>query len=900
MLHRSVLPGHEHWASFLRRLRYVVVDELHTYRGVFGSHAAAVLRRLRRLAARYGSDPVFVLASATVADPATTARRLTGLDVHAVTEDASARPAVSVALWEPPLRPGAAEPTAAPGARTERRTATAEASDLLGDLVLEGVRTLAFVRSRTGAESVAAGARRRLADVDEDLAGRVLAYRGGYLPEDRRVLEEGLRSGRVVGMATTNALELGVDVAGLDAVLVAGWPGTRASFWQQIGRAGRRGTPALGVFVSRDDPLDTYLAHHPEALFGKGVEATVLDPDNVYVLAPHLAAAAQELPLTEADLELFGPVAADVVDLLVQREMLRRRANGWYWTRRDRAVDLTDLRGAGGSVRIVEDVTGRILGTVEASSADSAVHEGAVHVHQGRTYLVDRLDLADSLAVVHLEPDPGYTTHARSDSDVRILGVDGTRTAGPVTVSSGIVEVTSRVTGFLRRRTGTGTVLSEQPLDLPERRLRTRAVWWTLDVDVAEGVLGDVLRLPGPCTPPSTPRSACCPCSRRATAGTSAACPPPCTPTPSCRPSSSTTPSPAGPGSPTAATSGSWSGRPRRGTPSAPARARTAARRACSPPSAATATNPSTRPGRSPSSTCSSVPCRLTGPPPRPAPPPPTWPEHPPDPRGPWPGPVPAGPRARRGHDGRHGDHAGGVDTARQRRRPLGPGDRRRAGAGVARGAAHDDVRARERREVGRRLRPVRATTAVASESTTRSSDSSAAHTPTATTDPLPVSPPAPRRRPLTAPPRPPSPTHGPGPPRRRVRPAAAGRSPRRGPWRPPPPESRPRTRRRHGRPPRPDPPPGDPLDDVEGLPPRRDPGGGAGRVDALDLRHTTRTAPSARARSTTTAGSRSANSAVTDPASRRRPDPAFTPASAPAGRRPGASPAPRRCGAPR
>ncbi|PRY16079.1 DEAD/DEAH box helicase [Kineococcus rhizosphaerae] len=493
MLHRSVLPGHEHWASFLRRLRFVVVDELHTYRGVFGSHAAAVLRRLRRLAARYGADPVFVLASATVAEPATTARRLTGLDVHAVTEDASARPAVSVALWEPPLRPAGGER----GAKGERRTATAEASDLLGDLVLEGVRTLAFVRSRTGAESVAAGARRRLADVDPDLAGRVVAYRGGYLPEDRRVLEEGLRTGRVVGMATTNALELGVDVAGLDAVLVAGWPGTRASFWQQIGRAGRRGNPALGVLVSRDDPLDTYLVHHPEALFGAGVEATVLDPDNAYVLAPHLAAAAQELPLTEADLDLFGPVAGDVVDLLVRRDMLRRRANGWYWTRRDRAVDLTDLRGAGGSVRIVEDVTARILGTVEASSADSAVHEGAVHVHQGRTYLVDRLDLDELVAVVHLEPDPGYTTHARSASEVRVLAVDSSRRAGPVQVAAGVVEVTSRVTGFLRRKVGSGTVLGEQPLDLPERRLRTRAVWWTLDEDAAEAVLGDVTRLPG-------------------------------------------------------------------------------------------------------------------------------------------------------------------------------------------------------------------------------------------------------------------------------------------------------------------------------------------------------------------------------------------------------------------
>ncbi|WP_432541822.1 DEAD/DEAH box helicase [Kineococcus sp. SYSU DK002] len=495
MLHRSVLPGHEHWASFLRRLRFVVVDELHTYRGVFGSHAAAVLRRLRRLAARYGADPVVVLASATVADPATTARRLTGLDVHAVTDDSSARPAVSVALWEPPTRP--ATGAGGPVGRAERRTATAEAADLLGDLVLEGVRTLAFVRSRTGAESVAAGARRRLSDVDPDLAGRVVAYRGGYLPEDRRALEEGLRSGRVVGMATTNALELGVDVAGLDAVLVAGWPGTRASFWQQVGRAGRRGAPALGVFVARDDPLDTYLVHHPEALFGAGVEATVLDPDNAYVLAPHLAAAAQELPLTEADLELFGPVAPDVVELLVRRGMLRRRPNGWYWTRRDRAVDLTDLRGAGGSVRVVEDVTGRILGTVQAGSADASVHEGAVHVHQGRTYLVDRLDLEESVAVVHREPDPGYTTHARSDSDVRVLAVDRTRTAGPVAVSCGVVEVTSRVTGFLRRTVGTGTVLGEQPLDLPERRLRTRAVWWTVDPAVAEAVLGDATRLPG-------------------------------------------------------------------------------------------------------------------------------------------------------------------------------------------------------------------------------------------------------------------------------------------------------------------------------------------------------------------------------------------------------------------
>ncbi|WP_432547027.1 DEAD/DEAH box helicase [Kineococcus sp. SYSU DK004] len=514
MLHRSVLPGHEHWASFLRRLRYVVVDELHGYRGVFGSHAAAVLRRLRRLARRYGADPVFVLASATVADPATTARRLTGVDVVAVTEDTSQRPELTVALWEPPMvQPPVDDPRGSPSVdppgpaagrvpAAQRRSATAETADLLADLVEDGVRTLAFVRSRTAAESVAAGARRRLAEVGPDLPEQVVAYRGGYLPEERRALEQDLRTGRVRGMAATRALELGVDVAGLDAVLVAGWPGTRASFWQQLGRAGRRGTPALGVFVARDDPLDTFLVHHPEALLGAGVEATVLDPDNPYVLAPHLCAAAQELPLTEEDLPAFGPAAADVVELLVQRRLLRRRSTGWYWTRRDRASDLTDLRGAGGTVRVLEAGTGRVLGTVEAGSADAQVHRGAVHVHRGETWVVDELDLEESLALVHRE-EPGWTTHARTSHDVRVLQEDSRAEHGPVTVSRGVVEVTSQVTGFLRRRAGTGQVLGEEPLDLPVRRLRTRSVWWTLDEEVAltalgaEGHGGAAARLPG-------------------------------------------------------------------------------------------------------------------------------------------------------------------------------------------------------------------------------------------------------------------------------------------------------------------------------------------------------------------------------------------------------------------
>ena len=396
LLHHSLLPGHQRWAGFLRGLRYVVVDECHHYRGVFGSHVAAVLRRLRRVAARYGAHPVFVLCSATVSSPALHASRLTGLDVHEVTADGSPRGRTDVVLWEPPLLPGGGEHDA-----PTRRTATAETADLLADLVAGGVRTLAFVRSRRGVETVAATTRRLLAEVDPSLPARVAGYRGGYLPEERRALERGLRSGDLLGVAATNALELGVDVAGLDAVLLAGWPGRRASMWQQVGRAGRAGQDALAVLVAADDPLDTYLVNHPAAVFGAPVEQTVLDPDNPYVLAPHLAAAAAELPLTEADLPVFGPTAGSLLEVLVARGLLRRRPGGWFWARPERATDHVDLRGSGGTAyRVVESATGRVLGTVDAAAADRSVHQGAVYVHQGAIFVVQRLDLAEHLALV--------------------------------------------------------------------------------------------------------------------------------------------------------------------------------------------------------------------------------------------------------------------------------------------------------------------------------------------------------------------------------------------------------------------------------------------------------------------------------------------------------------------
>ncbi|WP_298799192.1 DEAD/DEAH box helicase [Pseudonocardia sp. 73-21] len=495
MLHRSLLPWHARWAGFLRRLEFVVIDECHTYRGVFGSHVALLLRRLLRICERYGAHPTVVLASATVADPGPFAGRLTGREVTAVTVDGSPSAGRTVALWEPPLLPELTGENGAP----VRRAAGAEAARMLADLVLEGARTLAFVRSRRGAEVTALGARRVLADVDPDLTQRVAAYRGGYLPEERRALEAALVDGRLLGVATTNALELGVDIAGLDAVVVAGFPGTRASFWQQAGRAGRAADEALVVLVARDDPMDTYLVHHPGALLGAPVEGCVLDPANPYVLAPQLVCAAAELPLTELDVDgrFGGQPARDVLDELVADGVLRRRPAGWFWpSTSDRPAASVDIRGSGlRQVAVVEGATGRMLGTVDGTSAPATAHPGAVYLHRGESYLVDELDLDAGVALVRAA-DPDWRTDARSTADVEVARVLAQRDHGPVSVSFGEVTVTSQVVAY-QRRAPDGTVLETVPLDLPEQTLRTRGVWYDVDQRALEAAGVDHDLAPG-------------------------------------------------------------------------------------------------------------------------------------------------------------------------------------------------------------------------------------------------------------------------------------------------------------------------------------------------------------------------------------------------------------------
>ena len=476
MIHLSTLRNHARWAVLLRGLRFVIVDECHYYRGVFGSNVAMVLRRLLRLCERYSAAPTVVFASATTDSPGATAAELIGRPVAEVTEDGSPQGARTVALWEPALR---ADLTGENGAPV-RRSAGAEAARVMGDLVAEGAQTLTFVRSRRAAELTALGARARLEDVAPELSSKVASYRAGYLAEDRTALERALAEGRLRGLATSNALELGVDIAGLDAVVLAGFPGTVASFWQQAGRSGRRGQGALVVLIARDDPLDTYLVHNPAALLGKPVERVVIDPANPYILGPQLLCAATEMPLDEAEIRDFG--ATEVAQGLVDDGLLRRRNGKYFPAAGMQPHGAVDIRGsAGGQIVIVEADTGRLLGSTGVDRAPASVHPGAVYLHQGETYVVDSLDTEDGIAFVHAE-DPGYATFARELTDIVVTGAGERLAFGPVTLGLVPVRVTHRVVGYLRRRLS-GEVIDFIELDMPEHVLPTMAAMYTVAPD---------------------------------------------------------------------------------------------------------------------------------------------------------------------------------------------------------------------------------------------------------------------------------------------------------------------------------------------------------------------------------------------------------------------------------
>ena len=488
MLHVGILPQHFRWRGVFATLRYVVIDDAHAYRGVFGSHVANVIRRLRRVCRLHGADPVFILTSATIGNPKEFAEALLGLPVHVI--DAAGPPPGPkwFVLWTPPL---------IDETRARRRSTSAEATALFSQLVRNGVRTIAFTPARKMTELIFRYARFELEERAPELAARIGPYRAGYLPEERRAIERRLFDGDLLGVVSTSALGLGIDVGGLDAALLVGFPGTIASTWQRAGRAGRGAEDALIVLLALEDALDQYLMRNPDYLFERAVERAIIDPENPYILAGHLRCAAAEVPLWAKDEEVFGSRMRDIARLLEEHGDLRQHRERWYWRGSGYpATDVAVRSASGDTFRVVDETSGRLIGTVDRARAFEQVHPGAIYLHQGEPYLIHRLDLTARLASA-AATEADYYTQPRSETQLDVLSVQRQRPWGLTTVCWGEVEVATQVLGFVRKRLFSEEVLGEEPLDLPEERLRTKAVWLTIPDALDEEVRRLALDLAG-------------------------------------------------------------------------------------------------------------------------------------------------------------------------------------------------------------------------------------------------------------------------------------------------------------------------------------------------------------------------------------------------------------------
>ncbi len=471
MLHVGVLPNHRSWGDVLANLAWVVVDEAHVYRGVFGSHVANVLRRLRRLARAYGAEPRFVLTSATIANPRELAEELTGVEVELVDRDGAPRARRQIAMWNPPLvdeRLG------------KRASSLSEAAGLLAELVEREVRTICFLKSRRGVELIQRFARARLEEAGRaDLAERIAPYRAGYTPMQRREIERRLSEGELLAVVATSALELGIDVGELDAALCVTFPGTVASLRQMWGRAGRR-RAGLAMYVAGEDALDQFFCRHPDEFLERPVERAILDHESEEIHLAHLAAAAYELPLTPEDAEVFGPRWEHHAQRLVKQGRLRERG-GRYLPRGDGypAAGIALRSASADSVAIVEAEGGEVIGNVESARAHSAVHPGAIYLHMGASYEVEDLDLSQRRAVVRRFEGNWYTQPKR-ESETYIEQVRERRETGGVALSFGIVSVTEQVVAYQKKHLSDHSVIDLLALDLPEQEFVTQALWYEL------------------------------------------------------------------------------------------------------------------------------------------------------------------------------------------------------------------------------------------------------------------------------------------------------------------------------------------------------------------------------------------------------------------------------------
>ena len=475
MLHVGLLPHHDRWGDVLHNLRYVVVDEAHVYRGVFGSHVANVLRRLRRLARVYGAEPKFLLASATIANARELASELTGEPATVVDRDTAPKAEREVVIWNPPLL------DAELGLRS---SALGDAARLLAELTSRGLRTICFAKSRKAAELVHRFAAER---VDVATAARLAPYRAGYTPEQRREIERRLVEGELLGVTATDALELGIDIGLLDCAISVGFPGTVASLRQQWGRAGRRGR-GLAVLVASEDALDQFFAREPDALLSRRVEAAILDHANPRILDPHVLSAAFEAPLDEADVATLG---TEALRRAAELPELERTSAGYVWKGRDYPAARISLRsGDAEAFTVVDTSTGSLLGLVERERAYSTVHEGAVYLHLGEQYVVEALDLDGRVALVSPSSVDWYT-QVKKETETTIEEAEQVERRLGVELHFGRVSVSEQVIAYARKSVRDGATIDVVPMVLPETTFETEAIWFSPE----HGLLEDLDRM---------------------------------------------------------------------------------------------------------------------------------------------------------------------------------------------------------------------------------------------------------------------------------------------------------------------------------------------------------------------------------------------------------------------
>jgi DEAD/DEAH box helicase domain-containing protein len=478
MLNQGILPYHSRWSRFFSNLKYVVIDEMHTYRGIFGSNVANVIRRLRRVLKHYGADPVFILCSATIANPGELAENLIGGQVKVISRDGSPSGPKRFVLWNPPYLDNH---------KIERKSSNVESHELMVKLVESGIQTITFTKARVVAELILRYVRDALARRNPHLVDRISAYRAGYLPEERRQIEKALFSGRLLGVASTNALELGIDVGSLDASVIVGFPGTIASTWQQAGRAGRKTDEALVVFVAYNDPIDQYLIRHPSYFFGQTPENAVIGPENPYILAGHLSCAAFELPLTAEDEAYFGELMGPILGILEDVEKVKTIGDSTYWA-------TTEFPAAGVNLRTISDDTftivdftqkERVLGVVDSISAPELVYPEGIYLHDGQTYIVRELDLDGKVAYVERK-EVDYYTQPILDSSIRVTAGRRSRTWNDsMHVFYGDATVSWTTTAFKKIRFYSMDSIGYGNLDLPTQHLETVSVWMYPDKRVA-------------------------------------------------------------------------------------------------------------------------------------------------------------------------------------------------------------------------------------------------------------------------------------------------------------------------------------------------------------------------------------------------------------------------------